>query len=171
MTRTIHRKVRHYATIALALLLLAFAAAPTVAGEYAALDGVKGLNTVFDFTQGSPATATVVFPAIKEVYTDKNVTALPTPPRTVIVFHGPAVKFISTDRKLFDKEDHPDLDKVAEMIRQFKKDGVKMEVCMYAVKVFGVDPATIMPEIDRVGNGFISVAGYQAQGYSIVAVP
>lgn len=171
MTRTGHRFVRRFASIAFSLVLLAFVALPAVAGEYAALDGVKGLNSVFDFGMGSPAMATIVFPAIKQVYEDKNVATLPTPPSTVIVFHGQAVKLISTDRKGFDKEDYPALDKVAEMIRQFKKDGVKMEVCMYAVKVLGVDPATLMPEIDRVGNGFISVAGYQAQGYSVVSIP
>ena len=42
---------------------------------------------------------------------------------------------------------------------------------MYAVKVFGIDPATLMPEIDRVGNGFISVLGYQPQGYSLEVIP
>ena len=52
-----------------------------------------------------------------------------------------------------------------------KKEGVKLEVCIYAVKVLGLDPATIMPEIDQVGNGFISVAGYQAQGYTVVTIP
>jgi len=35
---------------------------------------------------------------------------------------------------------------------------------MYPVKVPGIDPATLMPEIDQVGNGFISVPGYQAEG-------
>ena len=29
----------------------------------------------------------------------------------------------------------------------------------------------ILPEVDRVGNGFVSVAGYQAQGYSVVKIP
>ena len=52
-----------------------------------------------------------------------------------------------------------------------KKDVVTFEICDYAVKVMGVDPATIMPEIDHVGNGFISVAGYQAQGYAVVRIP
>jgi uncharacterized protein len=33
-----------------------------------------------------------------------------------------------------------------------------------------VDPATILPEVDPVGNGFISVVGYQAQGYSLVTI-
>ena len=49
-----------------------------------------------------------------------------------------------------------------------EKDGVKMEVCLYAAKSQGIDPATIMPEIDPVGNGFVSVAGYQAQGFALV---
>ena len=39
-----------------------------------------------------------------------------------------------------------------------------------AVKVMGVDPETILPEVDRVGNGFISIVGYQAQGYSVVTI-
>jgi intracellular sulfur oxidation DsrE/DsrF family protein len=34
----------------------------------------------------------------------------------------------------------------------------------------GVDPATIMPEVEIVGNGFISVVGYQSQGYSLVKI-
>jgi intracellular sulfur oxidation DsrE/DsrF family protein len=51
-----------------------------------------------------------------------------------------------------------------------KKAGVKLEVCLYAVKALNVDPDTIMPEVDKVGNGFISVVGYQAQGYSVVTI-
>jgi uncharacterized protein len=62
------------------------------------------------------------------------------------------------------------LDEFAEMLRQMKSDGVALEVCLYAVKVLGVDPASILPEIDQVGNGFISVAGYQAQGYSVIGI-
>jgi hypothetical protein len=37
--------------------------------------------------------------------------------------------------------------------------------------VMGVDKATIMPEIDQVGNGFVSVIGYQMQGYALVSIP
>jgi intracellular sulfur oxidation DsrE/DsrF family protein len=70
-----------------------------------------------------------------------------------------------------EKADIAAYDKVAELVRQFKKAGIKMEVCMFAVKVLGVDPATLMPEVDRVGNGFIAVLGYQAQGYSVQSIP
>ena len=105
------------------------------------------------------------------MYQNESVRALPNPPRTVVVFHGPAVKLISTDRKRFKSEEVVEVDKFADTIRQMKKDGVTFEICDYAAKVMGVDPATIMPEIDHVDNGFVSVAGYQAQGYSVVRIP
>jgi hypothetical protein len=34
-----------------------------------------------------------------------------------------------------------------------------------------IEPATLMPEVDRVGNGFIATLGYQAQGYSVETIP
>jgi len=52
-----------------------------------------------------------------------------------------------------------------------KKDGVKLEVCLYAAKVLDVAEKSIIPEIDRVGNGFVSVIGYQQQGYAMVRIP
>ena len=114
--------------------------------------------------------ALVVFPAIREVYQSQSVTSLPEPSSNVIVFHNHAVKFLTTNRTA-DKEKNKTLDKVAEMIRQFSKDGVKMKICIYAVKVFGIDPETILPEIEKVPNGFISISGYQANGYSLIAIP
>ena len=157
--------------ILFALLFLVFLTTPVIAGDYAALKGVNGVNTVFDVSQGSPKVANIVFWAVKDVYQNESVRALPNPPRTVVVFHGPAVKLISSERKWFKPEEVAEVDKFADTIRQMKKDGVTFELCDYAAKVMGVDPATIMPEIDHVGNGFVSVAGYQAQGYSVVRIP
>jgi intracellular sulfur oxidation DsrE/DsrF family protein len=166
-----YRSLRSLTALAFSLALLVLAAMPAAAEDYVALTGVKGLDSVFDVTVGPPEMAAITFPAILDVHRSQDVRSLPAPPRTVIVFHGKAVKLISTNRKGMGKEDAEAFDKVADLIRQFKKAGIKLEVCMYAVKVLGVDPATLMPEIDRVGNGFISVLGYQAQGYSVVTVP
>ena len=152
-------------------LLITFLATPVIAGQYAALKGVNGVNTVFDVSQGSPKVANIVFWAVKDVYQNESVRSLPNPPRTVVVFHGPSVKLISSDRTGFKPEEIAELDKFADTIRQMKKDGVTFEICDYAAKVMGVDPATIMSEIDHVANGFISVAGYQAQGYAVVRIP
>jgi hypothetical protein len=55
--------------------------------------------------------------------------------------------------------------------RQVKKDGVKREGCLYAVKVMGLDKSTILTEIDPAGNGFVAVLGYLMPGYAVVRIP
>ena len=162
--------VRRFYIIVAASSIIAMAAIPAMSGEYAALEGVKRLKTVFDVSQGSPQTANIVFWAVNNVNDDKSVRALSEPPQVAVVFHGPAVKMISTDRSGFKESDSEALDKFTNMIQQMKKDGVKFEVCDYALKVLGVDPKTVLPEVDHVGNGFISIAGYQAQGYSLITI-
>lgn len=165
--------VRRFYIIAGAMLIVALVAIPAIStpsNEYAALKGVKSVKTVFDVSLGSPQTANVVFWAVQNVNDDKQVRALSQPPHVAVVFHGPAVKMISTERKGFTDSDNKALDQFADMIRQMKKEGVTFEVCDYALRVMGVDPETILPEVDHVGNGFISIAGYQAQGYSVITI-
>lgn len=153
-------------------LIMALQISSAVAGEYEnALKDVKGVKVVFNVSSGAPGFANVVFWAVRNTYQDEAVSTLPEKPQAAIVFHGAAVKLLSSDRSGFDKEDNAAIDKFQDTLRQMKKEGVKLEVCLYAVKKFGLDAATIMPEIDQVGNGFISVVGYQAQGYTVVTIP
>lgn len=170
MKNSVYKMFLRPLPLVFAFILLISPATPALSQEYKALEGVKELKTVFDYGHGSPEAALVIFPAIRGVYQSKSVTSLPHAPTAVIVFHDQAVKFLSTDRK-GDEKKNETLDKVAEMIRQLKKDGVRMEVCMYAVNVFGVNPDTIMPEIEKVENGWVAVSGYQAQDYSLIAIP
>ena len=122
-------------------------------------------------SQGNPKVANIVFWAVKNAYEAPEVRALSKAPNIAIVFHGPAVKLLSSDEALFNGADWAEVEKFQETLRQMKKDGVKMEICLYAAKVMGVDQATVIPEIDHVDNGFVSVIGYQMQGYAVVRVP
>lgn len=151
-------------------LLVALIASPAVSEEYNALKGVKKVKAVFDTSMGSAKFAPLVFWAVRNVYDDESVRMLPESPEVAVVFHGQAVKLISTDRDGYSDEEKKSLDEFAGMIKQMKQDGVKLEVCKYALKVLGVNPESILPEIDQVGNGFISVVGYQSQGYSVVTL-
>lgn len=160
----------HVSATFFTVLLIALTTVPAVSEEYKALDGVQKIKAVFDVSLGEPSAAPVVFWAVRNVYEDKSIQELPEETEVAVVFHGPAVKLISTDSDGYSDKEKKALDEFAAMIRQMKQDGVTLEVCMYAVKVFGIDPQSILPEIDRVGNGFISVVGYQAQGYSVVVV-
>ena len=161
---------RHFYTIVTSLLILVLTAIPALSDEYVALKGVKGLNTVFDVSQGSPQVANIVFWAVQNVHNDKSTQSLSESPQVAVVFHGPAVKMISTDRNGFKDSDNEALDQFANKIREMTNSGVRFEVCDYALKVMGVDPATVLPEVNHVGNGFISIAGYQAQGYSAITI-
>lgn len=162
--------VRVFHTVGIALILLILTTVPVMSDEYVALKGVKGIKTVFDVSLGSPQVANLVFWAVRNVYNDKSTRSLSESPQVAVVFHGPAVKMISTDRSGFKSSDNEALDQFAKTIREMKNDGVRFEVCDYALKVLAVDPATILPEVVHVGNGFISIAGYQAQGYSAITI-
>ncbi len=145
---------------------------PVLAEGYGnALKGVTSYDAVFEVTQASPKVANIVFWAVKNAYEVAEVKGLAKAPNIAIVFHGPAVKLISSNKAPFNEAEWAEVQKFQETLRQMKKDGVKLEICLYAAKVMGVDKATIIPEIDHVGNGFVSVIGYQMQGYAVVRIP
>ena len=48
--------------------------------------------------------------------------------------------------------------------------GVRQEVCAVATRVFGIGNKTLLPGLTLVGDGFISLIGYQSQGYHLVPV-
>ncbi len=161
-----------YITLVIMTFLLALQVTPAVAGEYDnALKDVKGVDMVFNVSSANPAFANIVFWAVRDAYQNEAVSSLPEKPKVAVVFHGKVVKLLSSDRSGFDEKQNAEIDKFQATLRDMAKEGVKLEVCLYAAKVLGVDPATIMPEIAKVGNGFISLAGYQAQGYTVITIP
>ena len=123
---------------------------------------------MFDMRDGIPASAAVHLKLIHDTY--KEISALKKEPVFVVVFMGGAVKLISSNQTAFSTEDQKHLAKIATTISQMSKDGIHFEVCLFAVKFLGVDPAAIYPEVKQVGNGWISEIGYQAMGYQLVPV-
>ena len=141
--------------------------ATTASGEeYEALKGVKAAKALFDFRIGEPKSAAAHIGLINKTY--KDLAAMKKNPDFVVVFIGPSVKLISRNRDGFSPEDQAALDEIAKTITAMSKDGIKLEVCLTAAKVFKVDPGSFLPEIKQVGNGWISEIGYQAKGYSLV---
>lgn len=168
-----NKKAKRFAAYLLSTAaFFALICTPAFGEGYAqALQGVDRYDAVYDVSQGNPKVANIVFWAVKNSYEVPEVKALPKQPNIVIVFHGPAVKLISSDKTPFNGAEWAEVEKFQETLQQLKKDGVKMEVCLYAAKVMGVDKNTIIPEVDHVGNGFVSVIGYQMQNYAVVRVP
>ena len=92
-------------------------------------------------------------------------------PEMVVVVIGPTVKFLSktADPELtFDYE--KEFDSIQASIKELHKRGVRIEVCAIATDVFNIDNSTLPKELSIVADGFISLIGWQTQGYKLVPV-
>jgi uncharacterized protein len=157
-------------SIFLTICLLLITAGNSFSEEYNILKGLKSVKTVFDFELGNPQSALIHLQVIDQTFKDKNIQRLGKKPDIVVVFIGPSVKLVSKNKNEFTADEQKILDEFASTISKMAKDGIKFEICLVAVKILGVDPSTLLPEIKQVGNGWISLIGYQAKGYALVPV-
>jgi len=149
------------------LFLTAFSA---FGAGYEGLEGVKTIKAVFDVRTASPKSGALMIKLIHQTFKDKNIAAITDKPDFVVVFIGPSVKLISKERRGFSPEESKMLDEIAGTISEMSKDGIKLEICLVAARLLGVDPASVLPEIKHVDNGLISLIGWQTNGYALVPV-
>jgi intracellular sulfur oxidation DsrE/DsrF family protein len=126
----------------------------------------SGAKAIFDVRIGKPLSAANHLKLIYQTY--KDLKADGKTPEVVVVFIGPSVKLISTNREGFAGDELKSLNEIASTVTAMSKDGVKLEICMFAANVFHVDPASVLPEIQKVPNGWVSLIDYQSRGYSLV---
>ena len=179
LSMTANFNTRLQSTRLVALLLsaaLLFAAVPALSaesakpesdkpmGNAAALEGVEEAKTVFLVNLDSAPRAAGFLKAIRG--THKGLLEQDVSSKVVVVFLGKVVQYLSTepDAELA-KEHGESLQSIAETAAELKALGVRMEVCGAATKHFGVDNDTVLGEMEIVGNGFISLIGWQSQGY------
>lgn len=159
-------------TIAWVFVLCALAAggpAETAGSEeYEGLSTLKAARVVWDVREGSPKGAAAHLALIRRTYA--TFSELGKAPAFAVVFSGPAVRLISTDRDEFADADRKSLDEIAATLSAMAKENIRAEFCLVAAKNFGVDPDTVLPVVRPVGNGWISLATWQAQGYALVPV-
>jgi intracellular sulfur oxidation DsrE/DsrF family protein len=164
------RKNRILVSIVVASVFMLAAVGFASAATYESLAGMKSVKAIFDVRAANAKSAAVQIKLIHDTYKDQGIRAVSKKPLFVVAFMGPSVKLLSKDKQGFSAEDQKLMDEIAQTVQAMAKDGIKLEVCDFASKVFGVDPASILPEIKHVPNGWISLIGYQARGYSIVPV-
>lgn len=148
--------------------LLLCAVSPAYGEEYEGIANLKSARIVWDERESNPKAAALHLKVLHQTY--KELAAMKKDPSFVIVFIGPSVKLISKNREGFPPEDQKSLDEIAATVSAMSKDGIKMEICLIAAKVFHVDPASVLPEVKKVGNGWISMVVLQSQGYSLIPV-
>ncbi len=135
-----------------------------------ALAGVKVGKVVFDINiADNPGKLVLYLDVIRQTHADlvrQNVK-----PDILLAFRGKAV--LAVNNTLIDDMDlalEASLDEVASSIKDLQKLGIKMEACGIAMKIFKMEPKDLLPGIKAVGNTFVSITGYNAQGYALIPI-
>ena len=133
----------------------------------AALDGVTNTNAVFDISPGGRR----LLGQLNVIYkTYEQLVAFGQKPKFVLAFRGEATKFVTNDVKYVERKELVIKRKVQQRIEDFKELGITMELCGIAAKSKRVPPDDFLPGVEVVANGYISVIGYQSQGYNLVPI-
>ncbi len=133
------------------------------------LQGVTVGKVVFDIGMANPQTLPLYLKVIAQTHAD--LVRQKVEPKIVLAFHGGAVKLISSNKEAFPMDQQPFLDEIATLIADLqKKSGLRMEACGLATKLMQVDNKTILSGIKVVGNTFVSITGYHAQGYATIPI-
>jgi intracellular sulfur oxidation DsrE/DsrF family protein len=151
--------------IAIALTIASSSAlAAESLGNAAALQGVEQAKSVFLIKANGIAQTDRAMKAIRG--TQKGLLEQGVQSEIVVVFIGKAVQFITTEPESSLVKEHDEaLQSISSTAKELKSLGVRMEVCGAATKHFGVDNSSLLQEMTVVGNGFISLIGWQTQGY------
>lgn len=103
--------------------------------------------------------------------TYKGMKAQGVEPDFILVYIGPSVKYLSSSPSSdIEQEAGGILLEIESNVEALAELGIKQEVCAVATRVFGIDNNSIFPGLTLVGDGFISLIGYQSQGYHLVPV-
>jgi intracellular sulfur oxidation DsrE/DsrF family protein len=132
-----------------------------------ALAGVINTNAVFDVSPGGKRLVAQLN-VIKKTY--EQLVDFGHKPKFVLAFRGGATKFLTKDDKYVPQKELAIKKKVQQKIKNLKEIGVVMELCGIAAKGNRVDLDDFLPGIEVVANGYISVIGYQSQGYNLVPI-
>lgn len=160
-------------TIASFLLLAALLVAQ---GAFAApkpddADALRGVETgkvLFDVNMTDAKKMTLYLAVIRETVDDLKRQGVE--PDVILAFRGLSVRLISKDRENMELTDFDHLDSIAEQLADLRQQGVRMEACSVATRLFKVDNGTLLDGIKPVGNTFVSLTGYQAQGYANIPI-
>jgi len=133
-----------------------------------ALRDLKIAKGVFMLDLKEPGRMAHMLKVIEE--TDQSIGKQNVKPELIVVVIGPAVAFLTRDRRGISYADQRSVSEVQGTIGKLKKAGVRIQACGIALRGMDVAPEALIPEVTPVGDGYISAVGYQAQGYRLVPV-
>jgi intracellular sulfur oxidation DsrE/DsrF family protein len=153
-----------------ALCLFSLSAPLLSADNSHALKGLSEGKVVFDINiPGQMQKMALYLKVIAQTKTDLEQAQVK--PDIILAFRGAAVRFLLADEpKDMALDDSQARDEFVSLLNQLMQQGVRVESCSVATKLFGIDNSKLLPGVIPVGNTFASLVGYQAKGYGTIPV-
>lgn len=124
-----------------------------------ALKGMKQVKAVFDVRLADLDKLLFNLELIKETWA--GISAQKVTPHLIVTLRGPAVKLFTRDLAT---------DELKELLADLKKQGIRIEICSVATRVFKVDTSQLIPEVTLVRNVLISQIAMQNKGYALITL-
>jgi intracellular sulfur oxidation DsrE/DsrF family protein len=135
----------------------------SVPDDHRAIGGLNTGKVVFDVNISAPNTMILYLSVVQKTISDLKKQGIT--PDVIIAFRGGAVSIMSIDSELNSEQEE---DQLLQRVQELKQAGAYLEACNIAAGLFGVDSKDIFPGIVLVGNTFVSLTGYQNQGYALI---
>jgi intracellular sulfur oxidation DsrE/DsrF family protein len=137
--------------------------------DSAALNGISSAKAVFLLDFKTAKKTAFYLDLVKGTYDGLNRQGVE--PEMVVVVIGPTVQFLSdTNNPELTFEYEEEFASIQKNIKALHERGVRIEVCAIATKVFKVKDESLPEELSMVADGFISLIGWQTQGYKLIPV-
>ncbi|PLX91318.1 MAG: hypothetical protein C0619_07580 [Desulfuromonas sp.] len=152
--------------IFLFLLILPLTAAASPPDNRRALEGLSHAGVIFDVNVGSPTKLLLRLQLIEE--TVNGLSHGGVIPEVVVAFRGGATFFLTEPDKYLPPDDLPHKLNIQKQVRRLRNLGYRLEQCAVAVRQLNIAPADIIEDVPLVGNGYVSLIGYQNRGFAFV---
>lgn len=131
-----------------------------------ALAGYRDIKAYFDVNIGEPEKLLLRLQLIETTYSQMVASGFS--PRFVVGIRGKASNFFTKDNEYILDTDIPTKKKIGSQVDQFKAHGFIIEQCSIAAGMQGIPVTSFLAPIKIVDNGYVSMIGYQSQGYAFV---
>jgi intracellular sulfur oxidation DsrE/DsrF family protein len=150
----------------LCVLLIASGASAGQAGNAKSLKGLQNVKFVVDVNVGDPDLLLKRMDLLDRTY--RQLVDSGRKPTVVVAFRGRASLFITKGDGSGSSEMRDAKLDMKKWIERFAALGFTLEQCAIAAEMLGIDVKDFLPQIDVVENGYVSLIGYQQQGYAFL---
>lgn len=134
--------------------------------DTAALSGMSTGKAIFDISTKEPGRLLFALKVVEE--TAAGMKAQGVAPDFVLSFRGGTLPLLKAAPETANSAEKAMLAEVRERLLEYREQGMVLEACNVAARLFKVEEQELDPNLHLVGNSLISLIGYQRKGYALV---